>query len=346
MKTYAAIINPGYNSVYFEKSKSLAAAETEILGSSVAGGVKNVRVADIANVPYVVFDSESELSGEDLNIIRSLSFFYALYELRGGALLPVDTPETGFLDRGVGAMLKYTGKTNAIFTRMAINIAVHVTGLYKKRPRLNILDPVAGKGTALFEALSCGYDAYGIEIDAKCADEAYQFFKKYLETAKYKHETSIQKITQKISGQRENKAFTALRHNFTFAANKDDYKNKKTAVFEIIAGDSAYADAYYKKRFFDAVIGDLPYGVRHGGVAGGKRERSPKELLANCLPAWRSVLATDGVLALSWNLFLLTRNEMISILNENSFSAIDLPYDFEHRVDQAIKRDIIFAKNR
>jgi tRNA G10 N-methylase Trm11 len=117
-------------------------------------------------------------------------------------------------------------------------------------------------------------------------------------------------------------------------------------TFEIIAGNSMYANIYYKKSMFDIIAGDLPYGVRHGNVTGRKQgapTRNPSELLESCLPAWVDVLKPGGAVALAWNVNVLPRAQIerifeqhgLTVKKEGAYSGI------EHRVDQAIIRDII-----
>jgi tRNA G10 N-methylase Trm11 len=134
------------------------------------------------------------------------------------------------------------------------------------------------------------------------------------------------------------------------AKNKADVKDKNYRHFEIIAGNSMYADKFYKKNFFDLIVGDLPYGVRHGNVTNEKQSsltRNPSELLAACLPAWKTVLKRGGVLVLSWNTFVFPRDKFTVLLEDMGFDVFSegAYLDFVHRVDQSIKRDIIVAKN-
>jgi tRNA G10 N-methylase Trm11 len=166
--------------------------------------------------------------------------------------------------------------------------------------------------------------------------------KKYLETEKYKHKS--EKI--KISG--PNKSFTSVRYSFDIAKTKDDYKNDNLKRFEIISGNSANANAFYKKNTFDIIAGDLPYGVQHGSVTRQKQTaltRNPAELLENCLPVWASVLKQSGAIALSWNINVLPRADISRLLAKCGFTVRDEPayMGFEHRVDQSIVRDIVVA---
>ncbi len=64
------------------------------------------------------------------------------------------------------------------------------------------------------------------------------------------------------------------------------------------------------------------------------------------LDSWKKVLNKDGLLIMSWNTFLLKRNEFEKLLINKGFEVVknENLLSFEHRVDQAINRDFIVAK--
>jgi hypothetical protein len=338
---YAILCHPSHNRVYFNQSGRFAVNELAIAASRISSGVRNIGVHRVAGIDYLMFEADIDLTQAELKILSQLSFMFALFKYRNDIFEPVALPPFHFIDPNINRMLKYTGKTNEVFTRLLINAAV-LSSDFDPTGTVRLLDPIAGKGTALFEGLVCEYDVCGIEIGDKVVTEAYHFLKKYLEKEKYKHQVKL----EKQSG--ANKSFTAQRYRFDIAKSKDDAKCKEFREFEIISGNSQHADKYYKRSFFDIIVGDLPYGVQHGSVTNQKQSsltRNPKELLAVCLPSWKSVLKTNGVIALSWNTFVLARKEMVKILEDQGFSVFKGDcYDFEHRVDQAINRDIVVAK--
>lgn len=345
MNKYALLINPGHNRVYYKSSQQLSELEFEISAKSMECIPSEIKGEFIAGIYYLTFESEKELSESDLIVISRLSFVFALFkveETKGNILRPVEIPNTKLTDENLSGILKYTGKTNELFTRMMINVAVSSCGCIENG-KVQLLDPIAGKGTTLFEGVTMGYDCFGIEIGDKAVNESFHYFKKYLETEKFKHEASI------IKQSGENKSFTAKRYSIELAKLKSDFKNNKQIHWEMISGNSVYADKYFKKNSFDVIVGDLPYGVQHGNVTNEKQTsitRSPKDLVKICLPAWKNVLKKNGVIVLAWNTFVFSKKEFSEIFEKEGFEILsEGAYSkFEHRVDSSIKRDIIVAK--
>ncbi|MCL2099108.1 MAG: hypothetical protein FWH24_01555 [Oscillospiraceae bacterium] len=332
MPKYAVLQNPGHNRVYFGSSGSLAKNE---LCALFPEKLDNIAEESFGGVGYITFKSGG-LSEHDLILLSRLSFVYAIFEVTGGKFIPIQKNHSYFFSDDLNTVLKYSGKTNELFTRMMINLAVCASGFRDDfLEPLNLLDPVCGKGTAVFDGLICGYNSYGIEISEKLTAESARFFKKYLELGKYKH--SYKK--EKISGS----GFKSQRHFFETAKNKSDQKTDKTLSCEFVCGDSANANKYYKKNFFNIIAGDLPYGIQHDNSAFGNKMRSPAELLGSCLPAWLEVLKPGGVIILAWNTFLLKRDRLEDIFAERQLEIINSG-DFSHRVDQAIMRDVIIGK--
>jgi len=338
--TYAILFNPGHNRVYFETSLKLSISEFNIVAQKISFEVENVQIQNIAGIEYLTFQTNNELSGSDIKTLSDLSFIYALFVIEGEYLKPVAKLNEDFVDDSISTILKYTGKTNEIFTRMMINVAYYSQN---NTENIKLLDPVAGKGTTLYEGLIKGFNVYGIEIGESVVNESYHFLHKFLETARYKFETA----SIKTSG--PNKSYTALRHTFETAKTKEDFKNKNTRTIEMIAGNSLYVDKFYKKNFFDIIVGDLPYGVQHSNVTNEKQSsmtRNPTELLSACLPSWLGVLKPGGIILLSWNVNVVHRTKIEQIFAENGLTVKndDSYLQFEHRVDQAIVRDIIVAQ--
>lgn len=338
---YFILFNPSHNRVYFETSIKLSTAEFAITAKNLSVNCSDIQHQMILGIDYLTFETDGLLSEDDVRLIFDLSFIYALFAsqtIDGELYLkPVEKLKTAFVDDSIGSMLKYTGKTNEIFTRMMLNIAALQV---KERSNLRLLDPIAGKGTTLYEGLVKGYDVHGIEIGESVVNEAFHFIKRFLENARYKFTSSSNKLTD------PKKTYTATKYTFETAASKEDFKNKNTKTIEFIAGNSMYANKYYKKNYFDIIVGDLPYGVQHGNVTNQKQSsltRNPAELLDVCLPAWADVLKIGGAIVLAWNSNVLSRYKVEALAEKHGLTVKkgEEYLQFEHRVDQSIMRDII-----
>ena len=371
MPSYRILPHPGVNAVFFDASETLSLAELSLCLSKLQTRCGEPAACSLAGARWYAFDAENRLPEEDIARLSKLSSLYALFQTEGALLSPIEPIVFRPFPESLSAILKYTGKTNALFTRLMLHIAelslpdastgrmtpekkdsgmpgkisdhntveyiedheaiTNEDNTFRPSPKpLRLLDPVAGKGTTLYEALMRGWDAAGIEIVAGAAHEAAVYFQKYLETEKWKHKAQKEKI------------HGAASWRFRFARDKQGLNDSPGEWF-MIAGDGKLADRFFGKAAFDIVAGDLPYGVSHGNVAGGRLMRSPVALLSECLPAWRAVLKPRGVLALSYNCLSLPREEICSLLSQNAFHVLsEPPYDrLAHRVDASIRRDIV-----
>jgi len=331
MRTYRILPHPGASAVFFESSEALSLAELTLCLARLDTPCGTPRGQTAQGSRWYLFDAENSLPEGDIRRLSRLSSLYALFEEEAGLLRPVETPRDAPFGEDLSAILKYTGKTNALFTRLML----HIAELSLREPpkgRLRLLDPVAGKGTTLYEALMRGWDAAGIEIVPRAAHDAAVYFQKYLETEKWKHKL-----------QRE-KSYGANTWRFTFGRDKDILKNDP-GQWIMVAGDAGSADKYFGKEVFHIIAGDLPYGVAHGSVAGSSLARSPAALLNASLPSLRGALRPGGVLALSWNTLVYPVEELAKTLEKHGFTCLrEPPYDsLAHRVDASIRRDLVIG---
>ena len=346
MFKYVILLNPGHNRVYFDASKKLVLVEFKVASEILSKEVLIFGIEKIFGIDYLVFETNDKLLEEDMILLSRLSFTYAIFRVIKVEddihLKPIYKHSSYYFNDDISMILKYSGKTNELFTKFMINIAFMIYSKDKKSEEpLLLLDPVCGKGTSLFEGLLLGMSSYGIDINSKYIHDSYIYLKKYLETKKYKHSVSIEKFTDPINKFRSNKI------KFQLAKNKEDKKFGNVLNLQLISGDSRFANSFFKKDTFHIIFGDLPYGVQHGSKVRNTEgfTRNPKEFLDNCLPAWIKVLKPGGVLLLSWNSFVLKRDSMENILKDNGLAVVmnDDKRAFEHRVDQSINRDIVIA---
>lgn len=346
MHKYLILQDPGHNRVYYKQSQKLSMAELKLACSKFGSECHNFDLKTIADIRYFYFEAANEISEIELEILSRLSFVFAIFKLENFAnkecLIPMAKKKYEYVDPKISSLLKYSGKTNEIFTKMMIDVAYLSSGFYGEK-QIRLLDPIAGKGTTLFEGIVHGFDVAGIEIEQKSVHELCVFFKRYLETERYKH--SIRKGNVRI---KETNKLAATQH-FEFARSKEEFKDENhRKKLDIVSGNSIHADQYFKKNSFHLIVGDLPYGIGHGNVGKQKGRtitRSPAELLKECLPGWHKVLKPKGALVIAWNKFVMPKKDVYQLLEENGFNPLkEDPYnEFEHKVDMSIKRDIVVA---
>jgi len=344
---YVILQHPGHNRVYYKLSGKLALAELKIASRRLSGPCINIEIVEIEDIRYLSIETEKELLENDLQILSRLSFVFAIFKvdnLNGKpCLIPIKKVDYEYLDSKISSLLKYQGKTNELFTKMMINVAL-LSSDFNYTDKIHMLDPVSGKGTTLFEGAVYGFDVSGIEIESKFVHDTAIFFKKYLETERLKYST----IKRQIYGKNKLNAVNIL--EFEYARSKQEFKSKETVKkMGMVCGNSQDAFKYFKQKDFHLIVGDLPYGIFHGNSTDKKMSsvtRNPSELLSNCLPEWHKVLRKGGVVVVAWNSFVASRHKLSNIFAENGFDVLSqAPYDeFEHMVDKSIKRDIVVAK--
>lgn len=343
---YLILQNPGHNRVYYNSADTLALSELKLACLRLSGNSKGVELANIEGIRYLSFETETELSESDLQIISRLSFVFAIFILEKlndkNCLIPLKIIDYSYINSKVSSLLKYRGKTNELFTKMMINVAL-LSSNFTYSEKIKMLDPVAGKGTSLFEAAVYGFDAYGIEIETKFVHEADVFFKKYLEQEHLKHTADKRQIYG------ASKSNSVKIYEFLYAKNKQEFKTSETVkTLAMVCGNSQDAYKYFKKQMFNFIVGDLPYGIVHGSSTSKKtlKSRNPKEFLIQCLPEWYKVLKKGGTIVIAWNSFIVSREQLLEVFLANKLEVLSqAPYtDFEHMVDKSIKRDIIVAK--
>ena len=173
---YAILHHPGHNRVYFESSLQLSISEFSIVSRKLSTACVNMQRLNICGIDYLSFETKQALAEADIDIVSSLSFLYALFQMdnfHGETYLkPIVIKREDFIDESISTILKYTGKTNELFTRMMINVAYYSQD---RTGDIRLLDPIAGKGTTLYEGIIKGYNVYGIEIGDKIVNESYHY---------------------------------------------------------------------------------------------------------------------------------------------------------------------------
>lgn len=337
MYNYIILANPGHNRIYLDASLKISVYELMALSMKFDLGIYNISEFEGPLPAALQFSTEKVLSGEEMKILGQSSIFYALFKQEGDLLRALEVPDFHVFPESMVQILKYNGKTNEQFTRLLVNLALSVCDTNSEKKTL--LDPVAGKGTTLYEALIRGFDVKGIEINDKWTHECSSFLQRFMQEGRYKHNSN--KGTFKDEKGRK----IASVFNLECSADAEDYKKGDKQSLQVFTADTRISHTLVKNRSCDMLVADLPYGVQHGSRT-DKNSRHPIELIHEALPAWDALLKTKASLVLSYNEFTLRRTELALALQEASFTVLNEPpyNDFLHRVDQSINRNVIVAK--
>ncbi|NRQ33622.1 SAM-dependent methyltransferase [Nonomuraea sp. NN258] len=336
MPRYALLILPAFNRVYGESSVRLTRAELAVFGDrALRTAVSEVAETRIGGLPYVTFETAAPLAEHDVALLSNLSSAYALFGVEGDLLRPLAMRPLDRLSSDLITIQKYAGKTNEHFTKLLLNVTV----LASDRPldsRVEVFDPMCGRGTSLNQALMYGYDAYGLDVDGKDFEAYTGFIKTWLKNKRLKHSAETVPV-------RRARALVGRRLNVTFALSKEAMKAGETQQLAMVNADTLRSREFFKPRSFDVLVTDAPYGVQHGSKGGGGLSRSPLELLRQAVPGWAELLRPGGAMGISWNTYGGSRDDLGQILTDAGLDVMKYP-DFEHWVDQAIVRDILVAR--
>ena len=276
-----------------------------------------------------------ELSDEELSFLASHSCGELIFDKQGDFLRPVRLNTSDLFPEDLPELLKYKGKTNPSFTRMMLNTAFALSAFFRDSAPLTILDPLCGHGTTLFCAACMGHNSTGVDSDQKALKEGTDYFSRYLRESGKKHEMHAfhSTVGSGVPGKQ-----------FRFAASHDAWKRNDVRTMTFHAGDTILSDRLIKKSSIHLLVTDLPYGIQHAP----KRESSSdrfSSFLPRLLPVWKHVMRSGGMIALSFNAFTLKKSAVLSSLAEAGFMPVDDPafQKLEHPVEQAVRRDVIFA---
>lgn len=326
-------ITPQRSTQYTNMVETLATPE--LLASPVGAAVHEIAHTTLAGQSYLLVTvDEARLPAQFVAILSRLGatseiydYFESLGEVRGPLLRPVEPQFTPFVPFEMAETRRYKGKTNEVFTRVLLNLALFA-GAYADRitERLRILDPLAGGGTTLFLSLIAGYDAFGIELDRQDVESTALFVRQYL------HSEHIHCKEVDERGRRAGR-----RYQFEIG----NRGNTRTLV--LAHGDTIQADIHMREiaggPHMHAVVADLPYGIQHFGEI--------SSLLQRALPVWERMLLPGGTLALAWNATRIERESMMEAIQQHTHLQVraDPPYtQLTHTVDRVIKRrDVVIA---
>lgn len=113
----------------------------------------------------------------------------------------------------------------------------------------------------------------------------------------------------------------------------------------MICGDVGRLSELVKPACAHLIVTDMPYGVQHAPNEGGRvssLERLAGALMRGCAHA----LKPGGAAAISFNEYTLKKDALASAAQEAGLLVLsEPPYDdFSHWVEQAVQRDVLFAR--
>ena len=295
-----------------------------------------VQLRSIGGAPFLCFESP-ELSAAQLSECAKHSAVHFICTEENGLLRPLDVSRGDYLPRDLAEVLKYKGKTSAVFTHMMINLARTVSKSFTATQPITVLDPLCGRGTTLFVALQKGMNSVGMDLDRKDLKEAADYLSRYLQYHRLKH-----KLEQ---GARTVKSQSIPDAVYTMADSKQAFQAGDTRSLRLLLGDTGCIGALLKKSPADLLVADLPYGVQHAPQEGRRPENFPG-MLRRVLPSWKDALKPGAGVAISFNSLTLPRTTLVELLENAGFQVMtEAPYDhFEHFVEQAVTRDVVVAR--
>lgn len=342
MSQYALLILPSSNRVYADASVALTKAELAVFDRAVLGGrLSDLAETTIGGVRYVTFSAE-RLDESDVAYLANLSSIYALFEVTGGLLRPVELRRLDRFDDDLITIPKYPGKTNEQFTKLLLNVTLLSSEFAPEmlRRKFSVLDPLCGRGTTLNQALMYGFDAAGVDRDRGDFEAYSTYIQTWLKRKRVKHRAESGPV-------RRNRQVVARRLQVSLAAGKEAYKAGQTQRLDVVNADTTRSLEFFRPGTQDLLVADAPYGVQHGSRSADRASaRSPLALLAEAVPIWATLLRPGGAVGIAWNTYVARREDAVPILADAGLEVLTTgPYlGFAHRVDQAIIRDVLVAR--
>lgn len=334
---YAMLLKPHANARYRQSLQQLATIELQTMLDAWQPGCR-VTVADYGGEPFLCFTSEKLPQGLLRMLSRHSGCALLAEATPEGLLRPIRRTPDWFLPEELSQVLKYKGKTNADFTMMLLNCALAASAFARQDGPLTVLDPVCGKATTAFCALSLGHNAIGVDRDDKALREADTYFARSLKLNRFKHKRSTGSQTLTGGGHVQT-------IDYAVAESAEQQKQGDTRTLRLISGDSGQLSRMMKHNSCHLIVGDLPYGVQHAPQE-GQGYTSPERLLARIAEGCAQVLKPGGVAAFSFNAYTLTRPKAAAALEAAGLTPLlQPPLDgFAHWVEQAVERDAVLAR--
>lgn len=332
---YLFQLTPHANIRYREAQVKLGQAELACLLLRL-GIQAEITPVTIGGVSFLRFEADA-LTEAQLSALSRHSAALMIAEQHNDMLKPLEKFNHDYLTEDLAEVLKYKGKTSAVFTRMMLNCAWAASDFFGKEEVLTVLDPMCGKGTTCFVALQQGMNAVGVDIDNRDLKECADYFERYMQYHRMKH-----KLDQSSRTVRKHAVPAAV---YTIADTKEHFKEGDTRTLSLFLGDTGLTGELCKKSPAHLLVADLPYGVQHA-PQDGRRTESFMQVMKRALPQWKDAVRKGGAMALSFNTLTLKKADLVQLLADAGFTPLtEAPYDdFQHFVEQAVHRDFVVAR--
>lgn len=325
---YAFLLRPHPNVRYLESQCKLAHNELACMLSAARIDAR-VSAVTLGGAPWLTFSCDM-LTPQQRAFLGVHSALYLPFEQTDDGLMrPLEWRAEPFMPGDMAEVQKYKGKTNAMFTRMLINLARCAGGLTDLSQEVALLDPLCGRGTTLFCALETGMRAYGIDSDKQAMHDAVTYTANYLKYNRVKHDMTSDGLTY-TGG-------SAQATRFRIA--------DRPRALSFIQADTRKTGDLMKKTPVHLLAADLPYGVQHAPTQ-GTRVDTVEGMLAQALPGWYRALRPGGAMALSFNTYTLPTDKLRKLVERAGFHVLTEPIysDYEHWVEQAVNRNVLVAR--
>lgn len=304
------LISPLTHGAYFAEFRAVAEAELRacLPGRTVAAERRGA-------LDFLCVEAEEA----ELAPLARLSFVQGIFAARRDGLVVIEKDPEFELPEELVWGLKYQGKTHELVTQLALNVGLlHVHA--GKGEAIQLLDPLAGRGTTLLWALRYGINARGLEVNGGALESLQQHLRKQAKLHRIKHE-----LTTGFVGKSNRKGIGR-------------YCQVQMAghTLRLITGDSRDAGRWLQNRKFHLVIADLPYGIQHLGEGD---QRDPTSLIEACAPSWIEHLRVGGAMVLIFNEYQPGREKLRGIFE--GLGLTPQPFAAPHRMSESIVRDLL-----
>ena len=168
----------------------------------------------------------------------------------------------------------------------------------------------------------------GLDVDKKAIHDLLDYYEKYLQYHRLKHEKKQMSAT--VKGHKAVPFRTVT---------------SESTVLRVGEADAAIAGAAVGRESQHLIVCDLPYGVQHAPGGEGGARQSFETLLSRTIPSWHEALKTGGAAAVAYNVNTLRTESVRAIMEACGLKPMRGGiYDrLEHWVEQAVTRDVTVA---